>query len=125
MLQDRRARHYALHHIIVRTIVLFCQGCAGIGAAPIRWHHERFPRPPPELTSTMTRRRTFARLLVPLTAWLVASAASGQAPSSAAVPEPRQRIGLVLSGGGARGGAHIGVLKALQELRVPIDAIAG
>ena len=31
----------------------------------------------------------------------------------------------MLSGGGARGGAHIGVLKALQELRVPIDAIAG
>jgi NTE family protein len=31
----------------------------------------------------------------------------------------------VLSGGGARGGAHIGVIKALQELRVPIDAIAG
>ena len=34
-------------------------------------------------------------------------------------------IGLVLSGGGARGGAHIGVLKALEELRVPIDRIAG
>ena len=35
------------------------------------------------------------------------------------------RIGLVLSGGGARGGAHIGVLKALEELRVPVDRIAG
>ena len=35
------------------------------------------------------------------------------------------RIGLVLSGGGARGAAHIGVLKVLDELRVPIDAIAG
>ena len=30
-----------------------------------------------------------------------------------------------MSGGGARGGAHIGVIKALEELRVPIDAIAG
>ncbi len=78
-------------------------------------------------TSTMTCRRTFARLLVPLTAWLVASGASGQAPPSpsGAVPQPRQKIGLVMSGGGARGGAHIGVIKALQELRVPIDAIAG
>jgi len=38
---------------------------------------------------------------------------------------PRPRIGLVLSGGGARGIAHIGVLQALEEMRVPIDAIAG
>ncbi len=37
----------------------------------------------------------------------------------------RPRIGLVLSGGGARGLAHIGVLKVLQKLRVPVDAIAG
>jgi len=37
----------------------------------------------------------------------------------------RPRIGLVLSGGGARGMAHIGVLKALEALRVPIDCIAG
>ncbi len=35
------------------------------------------------------------------------------------------RIGLVLSGGGARGAAHIGVLKVLQELRVPFDVIVG
>ena len=75
----------------------------------------------------MSRRRTFARLLLPLMALLVAAGASGQAPPSASppVPQPRQRIALVLSGGGARGGAHIGVIKALQELRVPIDAIAG
>jgi NTE family protein len=37
----------------------------------------------------------------------------------------RPRIGLVLSGGGARGVAHVGVLKVLEELRVPVDAIAG
>ncbi len=37
----------------------------------------------------------------------------------------RPRIGLVLSGGGARGLAHIGVLKVLRRLRVPIAAIAG
>lgn len=35
------------------------------------------------------------------------------------------RIGLVLSGGGARGTAHIGVLKALRDLHIPIHAIAG
>ncbi|MGH8287511.1 MAG: patatin-like phospholipase family protein [Steroidobacteraceae bacterium] len=37
----------------------------------------------------------------------------------------RLRIGLVLSGGGARGIAHVGVLKVLETLHVPIDAIAG
>src|SRR5882672_2536202 len=37
----------------------------------------------------------------------------------------RPRIGLVLSGGGARGAAHVGVLKVLEELRIPVDEIAG
>ncbi len=37
----------------------------------------------------------------------------------------RPRIGLVLSGGGARGAAHIGVLKVLEDMRVPIDVIVG
>ena len=44
-------------------------------------------------------------------------------------PEPaedsRLRVGLVLGGGGARGAAHIGVLKELERMHVPIDAIAG
>jgi NTE family protein len=35
------------------------------------------------------------------------------------------RIGLVLSGGGARGMAHVGVLKLLDELQLRVDAIAG
>jgi len=37
----------------------------------------------------------------------------------------RPRVGLALSGGGARGAAHVGVIKVLAELRVPIDFIAG
>ncbi len=37
----------------------------------------------------------------------------------------RPRIGLVLSGGGARGLSHVGVLKVLEAERIPIDAIAG
>ncbi len=49
--------------------------------------------------------------------------ASAQEPQGAGTSRPR--IGLVLSGGGARGAAHIGVLKVLEEHRVPIDAIAG
>lgn len=42
-----------------------------------------------------------------------------------ALPEGRPRIGLVLGGGGARGIAHISVLRTLESLRVPIDCIAG
>ncbi len=42
-----------------------------------------------------------------------------------AVEGPRPKIGLVLSGGAARGLAHIGVLKALEEQGIQIDAIAG
>jgi NTE family protein len=50
-----------------------------------------------------------------------AQAAAAEAP----IEPHRPRVGLVLSGGGARGAAHIGVLKALEQLRVPVDAIAG
>lgn len=37
----------------------------------------------------------------------------------------RPKIGLALGGGGAKGGAHVGVIKVLEELNVPIDYIAG
>ncbi|MCH8620082.1 patatin-like phospholipase family protein [Undibacterium sp. TS12] len=37
----------------------------------------------------------------------------------------RPKVALVLSGGGARGFAHIGVLRALRKLRVPVDMVVG
>jgi NTE family protein len=37
----------------------------------------------------------------------------------------RPKIALVLSGGGARGFAHVGVLRALQDMRIPIDIVVG
>ena len=51
----------------------------------------------------------------------LAVAANGIEPSDVARP----KIGLALSGGGARGAAHIGVLRVLEENNVPIDYIAG
>ena len=45
--------------------------------------------------------------------------------SAAQADTPRPRVGLVLSGGGARGIAHVGVLKVLERERIPLDAIAG
>ncbi|MBZ5707185.1 MAG: patatin-like phospholipase family protein [Acidobacteriia bacterium] len=49
------------------------------------------------------------------------------APSVAqqSAPPPRKKIGLVLSGGGARGLAHLGVLRWLDEHRIPVDYITG
>ena len=52
---------------------------------------------------------------------LVLSAAPIFAQEKSTLP----RIGLVLGGGGARGGAHLGVLEVLEDLRIPIACIAG
>ena len=41
------------------------------------------------------------------------------------LPLEAQRVGLVLSGGGAKGAAHIGVIKALEENNIPIDYVTG
>jgi NTE family protein len=47
-------------------------------------------------------------------------------PAAAAPPDgARPRVALALSGGGARGIAHIGVLEAFEENGIPVDAIAG
>ena len=53
------------------------------------------------------------------------AAATESAASAATAAAVRPRIALVLSGGGARGLAHVGVLKALERAHVRIDAIAG
>lgn len=49
------------------------------------------------------------------------AAATGEAGPAA----ERPRICLALSGGGARGGAHVGVIRVLEQHRIPIDCIAG
>ena len=51
--------------------------------------------------------------------------ASELADSATCVKKPRQSVGLVLSGGGAKGIAHAGVIQALEENGIPIDYIAG
>jgi NTE family protein len=74
-------------------------------------------------------------MLIASCAWNARNAPAADVPPDAAsatpVPSaqppnaPRPRVCLVLSGGGARGMAHIGVLKILEALKVPIDCIAG
>jgi NTE family protein len=71
--------------------------------------------------------KTNVRLPVFCAASLSALLSGAPATADAAEQETaaRPRIGLVLAGGGAKGGAHIGALKVLEELRVPVDCIAG
>ncbi len=49
----------------------------------------------------------------------------GNAVAAESEFDTRPTVGLVLSGGGARGAAHVGVIKVLDELQIPIDYIAG
>jgi len=64
---------------------------------------------------------SFAALVATTTLLLSAALPShAQAPNGG-----RPRIGLVLAGGGAKGGAHVGVLKVLEEQHIPVDCIAG
>jgi NTE family protein len=60
-------------------------------------------------------------LLAASTIW----AEQTEADVAASPDDTRLRVGLVLGGGGARGAAHIGVLKELERRRIPVDAIAG
>jgi NTE family protein len=71
----------------------------------------------------MNRKTRNSALLAALALLACGPLAAQEAPATHDTGRPR--IGLVLSGGGARGAAHIGVLKVLEENRVPIDAIAG
>jgi NTE family protein len=61
------------------------------------------------------------------TAVLLAALATTARAEETAPPAsaPRPKIGIAFAGGGARGGAHVGVLKVLEELRVPVDYVAG
>lgn len=68
-------------------------------------------------------RKIFTLIIVLLS--VAAVYASELADSATCVKKPRQSVGLVLSGGGAKGIAHAGVIQALEENGIPIDYIAG
>ena len=63
--------------------------------------------------------------ILPMAAVVILLLLSPMTSALAGQGEDRPKIGLALSGGGARGGAHVGILKALEELNVPVDYIAG
>jgi NTE family protein len=70
------------------------------------------------------RSRLLAGVLLINGAYIAGNPALAQPVASAGIAD-RPRIGLVLGGGGAKGAAHIGVLRVLDELRIPVDCIAG
>nr|WKF60596.1 putative NTE family protein [Paraburkholderia busanensis] len=95
-------------------------------ARPLRQQKQNAPR---------TRRRSLAHQLrstaVLLAGGFAAIAISARpahavdlACQTVGGPSGRPAVGLVLSGGGARGYAHLGVLKVLEENRIPVDCIA-
>ena len=72
-------------------------------------------------------RQLAARCLIFLLLWMFVGilSAAAEVQAGPAVPDGRPRIGLVLSGGGARGMAHVGVIQVLEEMKIPIFCIAG
>ncbi|MFZ6748582.1 patatin-like phospholipase family protein [Undibacterium sp. Ren11W] len=71
----------------------------------------------------LTRRSSIILFFVAITASF-AALAEGIADAKVEV-KPRPKIALVLSGGGARGFAHIGVLRVLKEMHIPVDMVVG
>ena len=65
------------------------------------------------------------KLFLPILASLLLSLTFTAHSQDTTAVKARPKIGLVLSGGGAKGAAHIGVLKYLEEAEIPIDYIAG
>jgi NTE family protein len=67
--------------------------------------------------------RTWRSLAGGLTLLAVCGTAAAQ--DAPVTPASRPSIALVLAGGGAKGAAHIGVLRVLDELRIPVDCVVG
>src|SRR5512139_4225308 len=97
------------------------KGAAWGGRGQIMQNHCRASR---------MRRMLPGPFLACLLATLASLAALSSPPALADTPpeasQPaRPKIGLVLAGGGAKGAAHVGVLKVLEEMRIPVDYVAG
>ena len=62
------------------------------------------------------------KLFLLIVAVLMIGSASAQTESTTV---KRKKVGVVLSGGGAKGMAHIGVLKVLEKAGIPVDIVTG
>ena len=73
----------------------------------------------------MIQMRAMDLILIFCLPLLIHSRAAGQAGDPSGSPGRPLKVGVALSGGGARGLAHIGVLKWFEEHRIPVDYLAG
>ncbi len=60
-----------------------------------------------------------------LSVFVMLMVVGGYAQRKVIIEAPRPKVGVVLGGGGAKGAAHIGVLKYIEELGIPVDYVAG
>lgn len=67
----------------------------------------------------------FTRIVLAADTAAESAAAFSSDNTTAVSSDKRASIGLVFGGGSARGLAHVGVIKALEQLRIPVDVIAG
>ena len=70
------------------------------------------------------------KILLVIVAVLMVSAVNAQTDSVSLAnqensPKTRKKVGVVLSGGGAKGMSHIGVLKVLEKAGIPVDIVTG
>nr|WP_225874278.1 patatin-like phospholipase family protein [Vibrio algicola] len=65
----------------------------------------------------------YAWCLLPMLLFSISTASNAE--EIMADGQSRPTIAVVLAGGGAKGAAHIGVLKALEEMRIPVDIVTG
>ena len=79
---------------------------------------------PPRAIRLGLRTTSSLPILVVVVLGGTAALTQAQAPAADASPRPRPRVAVALSGGGARGIAHIGALRALEEAGIPVDALA-
>lgn len=81
---------------------------------------------PPSASSTSLRCQMYKFLIITFfLSAIFSNVCQAQEQMNTTTTPKRPKICLALSGGGARGFAHVGVLKKLEELHIPIDCIAG
>jgi NTE family protein len=107
------------HATVIRSGTIVASLCLALAASVVRTPAMASEAGPHQIAAA-----THAPAAGPQPAPLPPPATTGHVT---APPQPgaRPKIGLVLSGGGARGFAHIGVLRVLEELRVPVDVVTG
>ena len=73
----------------------------------------------------MTRMRRLCLFWAAIAVAALPAPAANQAEPETAPAASRPKIGLALGGGGALGIAHVGVIRALERMRIPVDCVAG